>query len=239
MEIVALSDTGKLRRNNEDAIAFDVDHAVAVLADGMGGLDGGEVASSIAVDTVVSRLAASAERNEEVLRAAVEGANVEVRRAARSQSMDMGTTLVVWMATNQGQCFVAHVGDSRVYRIRDGALKRLTSDHSMVQQMIDDGVISEAEAEASPNRNVITRALGLDDKVDVEVRSWVYAPEDLFLLCSDGLTDMVGEAGIERVLQDWKSKAGGPLERLADMLVRRANDAGGLDNVSVLLVRPR
>lgn len=238
MEIVAHSDTGRVRQNNEDAIAFDVDRAVAILADGMGGLAHGEVASQVAVDAVLTQLAAAGERSEEVLRAAVETANLEVREAGRSQAIEMGTTLVAWMAANRGQCFVAHVGDSRVYRIRDGKIERLTSDHSMVQQMIDDGVISEAEAQTSPNRNVITRALGLEEKVDVEVRSWVYTPRDLFLLCSDGLTDMVGDSELAKICDSWGGDGAGSLKVLADMLVRTANDAGGHDNVSVLLVRP-
>jgi serine/threonine protein phosphatase PrpC len=238
MEIIAHSDTGRVRRNNEDAIAFDVDHAVAILADGMGGLAHGEVASRLAVDAVLAHLTASGKRTEEVLRAAIETANLEVREAGRSQAVDMGTTLVAWMASDRGQCFVAHVGDSRVYRIRDGMIKRLTSDHSVVQQMIDDGVISEAEAVASPSRNVITRALGLEEKVDVEVRSWVYTPQDLFLLCSDGLTDMVGDAELASICDSWGAEGAGSLEVLADALVRSANDAGGHDNVSVLLIRP-
>ena len=238
MEIVAHSDTGRIRRNNEDSVAYDPDAAVAVLADGMGGLDAGEIASSVAVDVVLAELRFAEEHSEGLLKAAVETANSAVRYAAAQASVDMGTTLVAWLLTRQGQCFVANVGDSRVYRIRGGALRRLTSDHSMVQQMIDDGVLSEAEAQTSPQRNVITRALGLEERVEVDVRSWVYAPGDLYLLCSDGLTDMITEAEITAILGSQLSDADGSLEAAAAGLVSGANEAGGHDNVSVLLIRP-
>jgi len=238
MEIVVLSDTGKVRRNNEDAAAYDADAAVAVLSDGMGGLDAGEVASRLAVDSILDSLVATRERTEAKLLDAVTTANAQVRQAAREAELEMGTTVVVWMLSGRGQCFVAHVGDSRIYRIRERSLRRLTSDHSMVQQMIDDGVLSEAEAETSPHRNVITRALGLEDQVEVEARSWVYVPGDLFLLCSDGLTDMLVEAEIESTLNRLLESPDASLHDAAEALIASANDAGGHDNVSVLLIRP-
>jgi len=150
----------------------------------------------------------------------------------------MGTTVVTWLLTGQGQCLIGHVGDSRAYRIRAGILRRLTRDHSMVQQMIDEGLLNETEAETSPNRNVITRALGLTGQVQVDVRSWVHTPGDVYLLCSDGLTDMLPEVEIQNILADVDAEAG-DLKATAAMLVDRANQAGGHDNVSVLLIRPR
>jgi protein phosphatase len=239
LEIVSRSHTGQVRLNNEDWVAFDADAPVAVLADGMGGLDGGEIASRVAVESIVENLIGNGFRDEHSLRRAVEAANESVRRAASHAASEMGTTVVVWTtAGDDGQCLVAHVGDSRVYRHRSGRLERLTSDHSIVQQMIDEGMLTEAEAEFSPNRNVITRALGLEDQVEVDVRSWVYRAEDLFLLCSDGLTDMLGETGLREAIDRWL-RSSGDLGALAEGLVAEANDAGGFDNVSIILVRVR
>jgi protein phosphatase len=238
MDIVAESDVGRVRRNNEDALAYDADRGVAVLADGMGGLDAGEVASRIAVDRIMDLLAEGlAERGsnpETLINRAVQAANLDICTRGQETQVDMGTTVVAWLLTTQGQCFIAHVGDSRAYRMRQGELKRLTSDHSMVQQMIDDGILGEAEALTAPNRNVITRALGLDVKVSVDVRSWVHMPGDLYLLCSDGLTDLIPEPEISQVLEEGARE----LASAADDLVSRANEAGGHDNISVLLIRP-
>ena len=237
-EMIALSDAGRVRRNNEDAFAFDSTAGVAVLADGMGGLDAGEVASTVAVEAIIDALQGVSEPGEGALASAIEVANAAVRQAAERAQSDMGTTVVVWLSNTPGQCFVAHVGDSRVYRLRDGALRQLTADHSIVQQMIDDGVLSEVEARTSIHRNVITRALGLEARVQVDVRSWVYVPGDLFLLCSDGLTDMVTDEEINRVLCDPLGGSPGSLANVAEALVASANEAGGNDNISVLLVRP-
>ncbi|HEY5647477.1 MAG TPA: PP2C family serine/threonine-protein phosphatase [Pseudomonadales bacterium] len=241
MKIVAYSDTGKVRRNNEDAYGFDAEAGVAVLADGMGGLDAGEVASRIAVDTVLSGLRSSTGLSDALLAAVIAEANQAVLEKSIEKGVEMGTTLVTWLLTGQGQCLVGHVGDSRAYRVRAGILRRLTRDHSMVQQMVDEGLLNEAEAETSPNRNVITRALGIGGEVEVDVRSWVHSPGDLYLLCSDGLTDMVPEVEIQSIL----AAVGPPTEaQAADLdsaaaaLVDRANAAGGHDNVSVMLIRP-
>lgn len=258
MDIVAHSDTGRIRRTNEDALDFDIDKGLAVLADGMGGLDAGEVASRLAVQTIMLTLGDgldSGQDSQELLSRSVAAGNRAVRERAVQTQVEMGTTVVVWLLTNQGQCFIAHVGDSRAYRLRAGGLRRLTSDHSMVQQMIDEGLLGEAEALTAPNRNVITRALGLHSKVAVDVRSWVHTPGDLYLLCSDGLTDLVTEKEIEKVLQAHSPGAAAmadiidgdrqapelveaTLEESAATLVRRANEAGGHDNISVLLIRP-
>ncbi len=238
MDIVAESDVGRVRRNNEDALAYDAGLGIAVLADGMGGLDAGEVASRIAVDRIMDLLGeGSAQRHanpEQLITRAVQAANLDICTKGRESQVDMGTTVVAWLLTREGQCFIAHVGDSRAYRLRQGELKRLTSDHSMVQQMIDDGILGEVEALTAPNRNVITRALGLDPKVKVDVRSWVHRPGDLYLLCSDGLTDLIPEPEINQLL---KAETGN-LPAAAKELVGRANEAGGHDNISVLLISP-
>lgn len=246
MDIVAESDVGRVRRNNEDALAFDAGRGFAVLADGMGGLDAGEVASRIAVDRIMQLLREGREGllreglatrgadPESLITGAVQAANLDVCSRGRENQVDMGTTVVAWLLTAEGQCFIAHVGDSRAYRLRQGSLKRLTSDHSMVQQMIDDGILAEAEALSAPNRNVITRALGLDPKVEVDVRSWVHMPGDLYLLCSDGLTDLIPEPEINNLLVELADD----LAAAAKELVSRANEAGGHDNISVLLISP-
>jgi len=238
MDIVAESDVGRVRRNNEDALAYDAGRGIAVLADGMGGLDAGEVASRLAVDRIMGLLgegvAARGADPETLITGAVQAANLDVCNQSRENQVDMGTTVVAWLLTTEGQCFIAHVGDSRAYRLRQGALKRLTSDHSMVQQMIDDGILGEAEALTAPNRNVITRALGLNSKVEVDVRSWVHRPGDLYLLCSDGLTDLIPEPEINQLLAELASD----LAAAAKELIGRANEAGGHDNISVLLISP-
>ncbi|MGE0622159.1 MAG: PP2C family serine/threonine-protein phosphatase [Pseudomonadales bacterium] len=238
MEIVAHSDTGRVRRNNEDAYAFDPEAGVAVLADGMGGLEAGEIASRIAVETILVGLREAKRLSDATVVAVIAEANRAVLEKSIEKGVEMGTTVVTFLLTQQGQCLIGHVGDSRAYRVRAGILRRLTRDHSMVQQMIDEGLMNEAEAETSPNRNVITRALGLAGQVDVDVRSWVHTPGDLYLLCSDGLTDMVTEVEIQSILADAPADEAG-LASVATALVDRANDAGGHDNVSVLLIRPR
>lgn len=235
MEIVAHSDTGKVRRNNEDAYAFDPEAGVAVLADGMGGLEAGEIASRIAVDTILTGLREAKRLSDATVAAAIGEANRAVLEKSIEKGVEMGTTVVTWLLTRQGQCLIGHVGDSRAYRVRAGILRRLTRDHSMVQQMIDEGLLDEAEAETSPNRNVITRALGLTGSVQADVRSWVHSPGDLYLLCSDGLTDMVAEVEIQSILAATDEAS---LAAAAAALVARANEAGGHDNVSVLLIRP-
>lgn len=209
-----------------------------MLADGMGGLDAGEVASRVAVERIMELLgeglATRGADPEALITRAVETANLDVCNRGLDSRVVMGTTVVAWMLTSEGQCFIAHVGDSRAYRLRQGTLKRLTTDHSMVQQMVDDGILGEAEALTAPNRNVITRALGLDAEVQVDVRSWVHMPGDLYLLCSDGLTDLIPEPEINQLLEDRLSD----LSTAARELVGRANEAGGHDNISVLLIRP-
>jgi len=252
MEIIAATDTGRVRRNNEDAYAFDAAGGVAVLADGMGGLEAGEVASRLAVERVLEALKRGRDADDSAVVAAILDANNAICEQSRERSVEMGTTLVVWLLKPDGQCLIAHVGDSRAYRLRSGKLKRLTRDHSMVQQMVDDGILNEAEAETAPNRNVITRALGLGKEVEVDIKSWVHRAGDIYLLCSDGLTDLVSDAEIEAVMKPLSqgdtsaaedgSDTGiaGPsgLQAVASALVEQANAAGGYDNISILLVQP-
>lgn len=237
MEIIGRTDIGKVRKNNEDYIACDESKAIAVLADGMGGLDAGEVASQTAVDEILAVLLALNEITEDDVFAAMAAANEKVFRLAQSPrgTSNMGTTLVVWVKAERGQCFIAHVGDSRAYRLRGSKLIALTSDHSLVQQMVDQGMISESEALVAPNRNVVTRGIGLAAEVAAEVHSCLYSAGDIFLLCSDGLSDMISDSQIEALLQQHSAD----LEQAASELINAANDEGGGDNVSVVLIRPQ
>jgi PPM family protein phosphatase len=243
LNIVGRSDVGKVRTTNEDEIVFDPERGLAILADGMGGLEAGEIASSTAVQTILDTLTAVDRRDEALLRRAIKEANQQVLALSRKpQASAMGTTIVVWLDAGFGQCFVAHVGDSRVYRWRAGELRQITEDHSVVQQLVNEGVMSASEARISPQRNVITRAIGLEPAVEIDVGSWVLGPDDLFLLCSDGLSDMLTEHEIKALLA--RHLAAGAvadvarLQACADALVAAANEAGGLDNISVVLLQP-
>lgn len=241
MEILGRTSTGKVRENNEDTFAIDADSGVAVLADGMGGLDAGEIASRIAVSSVLQSLRANSDLSERGMVSAIEMANQAVfsQATTHNEGNAMGTTLVIWANAAYGQCYVGHVGDSRAYRIRAASLHPLTSDHSLVQQLVDEGVMSEIEARIAPNRNVITRAVGLEPEVQADVRSWVHARGDVFLLCSDGLTDMLTTGEISACVAEHLSAEGqGSLADTADELIAAANFAGGYDNVSVVLIRP-
>lgn len=240
MDIVGRSDVGKVRSANEDEIAFDAEKGTAILADGMGGLSAGDLASRTAAAVVLESLTQAEQISEEIMRSAISLANDRVLAMSQLPAgAAMGTTLVVWQDVGLGQCFIAHVGDSRAYRLREQRLEALTEDHSVVQQLINEGIISRSEARVSPQRNVITRAVGLEAAIEVEVRSWVRTRGDVFLLCSDGLTDMLSEGEVRQVLINHIGADGdGDIAAAADDLIAAANAAGGADNVSVLLVRP-
>ncbi len=238
----ALSDVGMHRRNNEDAVLIDAAHGMVVLADGMGGYNAGEVASGMAVDQIVRELGTcldqvgSSASVREVLRtikSCVGSANLAIYEAARSQSAyaGMGTTLV--MAVLRGKVLlVAHAGDSRAYRWREGVLTRLTRDHSVLQDQVDAGLITAEAAAASPHRNLITRALGVEVTMSLDTQAFTVLPGDTYLLCSDGLTDMVPDRQIAEILAKVPQ-----LESRAARLIKRANLNGGVDNVTVALIQ--
>lgn len=247
LEIAIRTDPGLVRSHNEDAVFADARLGLAILADGMGGYNAGEVASGMACTLLASNFSrliptcevpAGAGDSETFARQQLLGevvtANQAIYNAAQSQPQyaGMGTTLVVaWFYDNR--LLVAHVGDSRLYRLRQRQLMQLTRDHSLLQEQIDNGMISAEEARFSLNRNLVTRALGVEPELDVEVNAHDVQPGDLFLLCSDGLNDMVEDEDIKLTLQT----LGGNLELAADQLVHLANDNGGRDNVSVILIR--
>lgn len=246
LEFVALTDTGLLRPHNEDAIALSPDFGLVILADGMGGYNAGEVASSIAITTarqvMETELQAIADQPSgttldhmpALLSHAINEANTAILTAALSEPLytGMGTTLVMALFHRQ-TITLAHVGDSRCYRQRDGQLEQLTHDHSQLQEQIDAGLVSEDEAWCATNRNLITRAVGVDDVVDVEVHDYPVLSGDLYLFCSDGLSDMLPAQHIADILQAWPED----LQRAADNLVSSANEQGGRDNISVILVQ--
>lgn len=239
---IAQTDPGLTRENNEDAYSFDEVAGVAVLADGMGGYNAGEVASSMAstiIKTEMSRWlaeaggAATVQDMRRALEICVSNANTAVYRAAHDNShySGMGTTLVVGVFRG-GDLIMGHIGDSRCYRLRKGALVQITRDHSLLQEQIDAGLLTPEQAALSMNKNLVTRALGVDDAVLLEVHEHVVEAGDSYLMCSDGLSDMVRDADIAKILQL-------PLtpERKAKTLVDTANAHGGRDNITVLLVQ--
>lgn len=241
-EFCALTDTGRVRLNNEDAVSFDPQAQVAVLADGMGGYNAGEVASEMASTSIRTEialwLAQARERRAPIdvwhaLQIAAENANDAILDAAfaNPQCEGMGTTVVVAVFIDH-QLILGHLGDSRGYRLRQGALEQLTRDHSWLQQQIDAGHFTAQQAAASSARNLVTRAVGVETPVVMEINEFQVRPGDLFLLCSDGLTDMVPDREIEQLL-----RAPTALHEKAQQLIDAANTHGGRDNVSVLLVQ--
>lgn len=241
-EFCAQTDTGRVRANNEDALAFDQATQLAVLADGMGGYNAGEVASAMATALIKQELARElAQAGPQVgraqvrraIEASVAAANRAIFQAARSnpQYAGMGTTLVL-AVFQPDRLLLGHIGDSRCYRWRDQALVQLTRDHSLLQEQIDAGLLTPAQAATSPIKNWVTRALGVEDEVRLELHEHPLAPGDLYLMCSDGLSDMLDAAAIAGILQN-----GGSLAHLAQQLVALANARGGRDNISVLLTQ--
>jgi len=242
IEIHAAVDPGRARSNNEDSVATDPGVALAVLADGMGGYNAGEVASNMATSFIQAELgrwlreASKQASDAEVRRAmdiCVDNANRAIFNAANTnpQYAGMGTTLVVAVFRDD-RVLLGHVGDSRCYRLRAGKLQQITRDHSLLQEQIDAGLITPEQAAFSANKNLVTRAVGVEDTVMLETHHHDVEAGDLFLMCSDGLSDMLDDAAIAQVLQAHDS-----LETTGRALIAAANDAGGKDNISVILVR--
>lgn len=240
-ECSALSDVGRHRSNNEDAVLVSAEQGFVVLADGMGGYNAGEVASAMAVDLIARELTPSLDKaglpDVRSLRRAMEvcvsNANRAIFEAARSEEncAGMGTTLVM-AAVHGSSVLVGHAGDSRAYRWREGSLMQLTRDHSLLQEQLDSGIITPEEAAVSPHRNLVTRALGVEETVLLDIQTFSVLPGDTYLLCSDGLTDMLTDQQIAEVLETVPQT-----EARATRLVERANANGGHDNVTVALMQ--
>jgi len=242
LEFHSSTDTGRARNNNEDSVAVDESTAMMVLADGMGGYNAGEIASGMATSFIKTELgrwlaeASEAATDTDVRRAmdiCVDNANRAIFNAANSnpQYAGMGTTLVVGVF-REGRLLIGHVGDSRAYRLRGGRLTQITHDHSLLQEQIDSGLITAEQAAFSANKNLVTRAVGVEDTVLLETHMHDVLPGDTYLLCSDGLSDMLDDESISQLLQGCESLAEG-----ASALIDAANDAGGKDNISVVLAR--
>jgi serine/threonine protein phosphatase PrpC len=225
------TDTGRQRSENEDSLF--VRAPIFVVADGMGGAQAGEVASKAAAEAFDRDLPDAPPGP--LLRETIEAANREIHQLARADPSraGMGTTITAAIVDAQGEeVAIGHVGDSRAYRLRGGGLEQLTRDHSLVEEMRRKGQITDAQAEDHPQRSIITRALGPEPDVEVDVQTVPAAPGDVFLLCSDGLTTMVGEERIAAVLSDAAS-----LREAVRQLVEEANRAGGRDNITALAFR--
>ena len=248
LQIVSLTDPGRVRGHNEDCVESRPEIGVVVLADGMGGYNAGEVASGMSTSSISAGLAESWTRDalkgldraaamtlsQSVIQAQVVKANAAIYAAAQKDPhcAGMGTTLVACLFYDNFLT-VAHVGDSRLYRMRNDVLEQVTRDHSLLQEQIDSGLITKEDARSSHNKNLVTRAVGIDPDVEAEVHSYDVLVNDIFLLCSDGLNDMIEDEEIQMTLIALSSN----LELTAQQLVQAANDAGGRDNISVMLVR--
>jgi protein phosphatase len=226
IEVGATTDIGRVRERNEDSIL--VEPPLFVVADGMGGHRGGQVASRVALETI-ERLVAEGRGS---LPDHVRGANRAVwdRSVEDERLSGMGTTLTA-TRVDGAIALIAHVGDSRAYLLRDGELRQLTEDHTLVARMVKSGEITEAEAEVHPHKNVLTRALGTDEQVEVDEDTIALQDGDRLLLCSDGLTGMVTEDQIQAILENSEQP-----QQAADRLVKAANRAGGIDNISVVVL---
>ncbi len=247
LEIATATDPGMVRSHNEDSIGVDADIGLAVLADGMGGYNAGEVASGIAIAMLATEMRQALEDRapqevdgsgetlaEQFVRENSAKANAAIYQAAKSQPQysGMGTTLLVALFYDN-RMTVGHIGDSRLYRLRNDTFEQVTRDHSLLQEQIDSGMITKEQARYSQNKNLVTRAVGIDPEVETEIHTYNVEPGDIYLLCSDGLSDMVQDEDIHSTLSTLQTN----LSLAAEQLVQFANDSGGRDNISVILVR--
>ncbi len=245
--MAGISDPGMIRDCNEDAVLLKPESGLAILADGMGGHLAGEVASAMAVDIIGRNLVETLDATfrkgvaardgrsaDSLITEAIQQANSAIYESARSRAeySGMGTTVVV-VLFQDNKVWIAHVGDSRLYRYRAGHLEQLTEDHSMVQELLRRGLLSPDEARTSANKNLVTRALGVEPHVQIDVSQQLLQKDDLYLLCSDGLSDVLPDTDVELLLRTFSGK----LEDAVRQIVTEVNSKWGPDNVSVILVR--
>lgn len=241
MKCVGCSDVGKKRRNNEDSFRFgkfDDEVVWAVVCDGMGGASGGQIASSVAADIISRNIEKCynklmGEKSlENLLLSAVTAANVIVYdKSVEDLSLSgMGTTVVACIVKGDYVC-IAHVGDSRAYCLSESGIRQITKDHSLVQQMLDNGQITEEQFKNHPNKNIITRALGVGEKVEIDFNNLTLEPEDTILICSDGLSGCVSD---ERLFELYKQTE---FKKLASAYIEEANENGGPDNITVVALK--
>ncbi|AKH21891.1 Stp1/IreP family PP2C-type Ser/Thr phosphatase [Sedimenticola thiotaurini] len=239
---VVRTDKGRVREINEDSISVLEQHGLVVLADGMGGYNAGEVASSLAVETITTTLLPFYAENNAVpsaiIGSAVEAANESILSSmlAEPEYEGMATTVVVALF-GENRVHYGHVGDSRLYRLRNNCLEQLTRDHSMIQALVDEGMFDSLQEalDAGVKSNVLTRGLGIQELIEVDVGVSDVVPGDIFLLCSDGLSNMVSHQDMLDIL----TGADGNMEHAAQRLLDTALHNGGLDNISLVLVCPQ
>ncbi len=249
IEITGITDAGCIRSNNEDCIVWNSNMGLAILSDGMGGAKAGEVASRIAAETVLKEVAdhihdlssgwettghgEQLSRAGRILRNALHKANSVILRIAQEQPEchGMGATSISALF-HDNHISVAHVGDSRLYLMRQDLLQQVTEDHTVIQEIIKGGIYSRAQAQENINKNIVTRAVGVTADLNVDIVEQQTIPGDLYLLCSDGLTDLVSDAEIQHVLE-----IGHNLDKIAQSLVDLAKKHGGSDNISVILIK--
>lgn len=231
------SDCGQVRGHNEDSFRIDSERGLFVVADGMGGHAGGEVASALAVETVFKTLLAGREGkaascNAEALQAAIELANTTIYQDARSNPVrkGMGTTLTC-MCMGRCQVYLGHVGDSRAYRLRGHELVQLTRDHTWVDMQVRAGMLSQHDADHDRMRHVLVKSLGTQVGIEPDIMRVDAEPKDRFLLCSDGLSDLVGHDDLRDILAGQ-----GTLAEVSRRLVEKANAAGGRDNITAVVI---
>lgn len=242
MQVFGRSDIGLKRKSNQDCFYYakvNENTLWAIVCDGMGGVNGGDVASNLAVKSIKNSLnnenweepSETQSNIKRMLKNALKKANLEIFTDAQDNKnlAGMGTTAVL-VAVTEDKIHVAHVGDSRAYLVRQGKIKQLTIDHSMVQKMIDEGEITHEEAKMHPNKNIITRALGISKDVDVDYSMKTRKPEDSIIICTDGLTNYLDQ---KEILAYFKAKQG---EDIVDGLISAANERGGADNITVVVL---
>jgi serine/threonine protein phosphatase PrpC len=248
LQSATLTDPGRVRDHNEDCIESRPDIGLYVLADGMGGYNAGEVASGMATSLIadglqetwnprdVTRVARDDAKamSERLIRDQITRANSAIFTTSQNnpECAGMGTTLVVTLFYDNFLT-VAHIGDSRLYRLRGDTMEQVTRDHSLLQEQLDSGLITPEEAKLSQNKNLVTRALGIDPSVEPELHVYETQPDDTYLLCSDGLSDMVEDEEIRLTLITLKTNPNLTVQQL----VQAANDNGGRDNISAMLIR--
>ena len=238
IQAFATSDVGKAREINEDYFYIsypDDEIQLFILADGMGGYNGGEVASKLAVQSAKNYIQTNYEKNKDdllsLVKSSTQYANMIVfeKAQANAEISNMGTTLDVCLIY-QNKAFISHIGDSRIYRIRKEVIRRLTKDHSYVQQLVDEGKITKEESMKHPKKNMLMKALGCTTFVEPDASVHGFIKGDTILMCSDGLTNMVSEQEIKSILKENPTDA-------TKLLVQRANDLGGNDNITAIIIR--
>lgn len=227
MDFYGKTHTGKVRPTNQDTFYIDAENNWAVVADGMGGHLGGETASSLTVDVIKESMAVKRD-----LKQAIKKANDAVyKKSIEDSSLSgMGTTVVL-CKVDESNVTIAHVGDSRAYLVTDDGIKQITQDHSIVQQLIESGTITKEQAKYHPQRNLITRAVGTEKYIDVDVNKFKISQGEIILICSDGLCSYVDDNKMYEILKNYST------EESVNKLIDAANEAGGKDNITVVLIK--